>query len=668
MRQTIFKAALMCASIGALGEPVRAQDSITLGRGAGGEQLSYAIETSSAMIYTVRTALTFPTPQTVADIQNVVESVSIEKIDCVKMTHQVIQYELYTSLQPNAAPALDVDVSSANSKPIAVDTNTDTAAAMVVRAVCKVAKSSPTVVANPPGGANARFPSSVPQTLPPASQAPSRPTTQAPAPGQPTVTDGAAGTQSMPAPNPPNPNAQPAKPYEAATLAAARPFQDSVFTVGTLGKLAEYSYVDQTKLRLSEAVADKMSRGRRQVEGDGKAHPLLDEAWRKLNNRATALRTEMDAKQSFLDAAQLVPVALPRTGRSAIKAFHAELYRHTPSGEMVLVFRGTQEAMDWISNIWLGIDLWSVEAPHYQAAFDLVDALSKQHIKPLVVGHSLGGGLAQYVGYKFGLKVVGFNSSPLPERYFTEGQGVPKKYIRLFSAVETDVNPATKRLELAPDPVSLDIPELDAFLRQNLLHVSPVSANLHLVKPDCVQSAPVPLLTQAEQQSLGDALRSTLSKGVVSAMMGGFIPKPGAKASDFLVKEDIKNAIKGEMAAPIWQPNSPRPFDKEVADAVKQQVIQAGLDLYGDLGMVTGMAKGLYNLGQDDWKTQLGGAGTFVGMAAKAMAKEYEMRHFLMPHSMDRFNRGMGQLGGVDVFQNMPEQIRAQCETQSTYY
>jgi putative lipase involved disintegration of autophagic bodies len=39
----------------------------------------------------------------------------------------------------------------------------------------------------------------------------------------------------------------------------------------------------------------------------------------------------------------------------------------------------------------------------------LVSALRKRGDAPLVVGHSLGGGMAQYVGFKFGLKVVGFN-------------------------------------------------------------------------------------------------------------------------------------------------------------------------------------------------------------------------------------------------------------------
>ena len=43
--------------------------------------------------------------------------------------------------------------------------------------------------------------------------------------------------------------------------------------------------------------------------------------------------------------------------------------------------------------------------------------LVKQGIRPPVIGHSLGGGMAQYVAHGDGLKRVAFNASPLPERY-----------------------------------------------------------------------------------------------------------------------------------------------------------------------------------------------------------------------------------------------------------
>ena len=80
MRHTIRKTAMAFAFAGMLVQPSFAQDSIPLGKGAGGEQLTYAIESTSAMVYTARTVLTLPTPQTVADIRNVVDAYPNRKL------------------------------------------------------------------------------------------------------------------------------------------------------------------------------------------------------------------------------------------------------------------------------------------------------------------------------------------------------------------------------------------------------------------------------------------------------------------------------------------------------------------------------------------------------------------------------------------------------------
>ena len=235
-----------------------------------------------------------------------------------------------------------------------------------------------------------------------------------------------------------------------------------------MGRLAEYIYVDQTGLAFHEAAADKSERIRYAALQDGQAHPLLEEAARRWSRRATAYRERMAYKDAFLQQQQLKAVRLPTVSPAPPKAFRAELYQQAPSGDYILVFRGTQERSDWLTNAWSGVDLGAIEAPHYRAASDLVSALRKQHITPLVVGHSLGGGLAQYVGYKFGLKVVGFNSAPLPRRYFTGGAGTSTQYIRLFSAIEfmpqSGAQPGAQPAEGSPDPVSISIPNVAAYV------------------------------------------------------------------------------------------------------------------------------------------------------------------------------------------------------------
>ncbi|MFC1776442.1 VWA domain-containing protein [Pseudomonadota bacterium] len=84
--------------------------------------------------------------------------------------------------------------------------------------------------------------------------------------------------------------------------------------------------------------------------------------------------------------------------------FYASIFRHDSSGheEIALVFRGTDENLDWWTN--LHIDIPDGNAPEqYQMAADLVQKVVNTYprAKVTLAGHSLGGGLAQYGAWKY---------------------------------------------------------------------------------------------------------------------------------------------------------------------------------------------------------------------------------------------------------------------------
>lgn len=105
--------------------------------------------------------------------------------------------------------------------------------------------------------------------------------------------------------------------------------------------------------------------------------------------------------------------------------------RQGPNGtrERVLAFAGTQDLKDWLTNAdqalrkgipGTGISIPSVAIPadQYQEALQVamrfVEAKDKDAKMSLaIIGHSLGGALAQYVALKTGLKAVLFNAAAL---------------------------------------------------------------------------------------------------------------------------------------------------------------------------------------------------------------------------------------------------------------
>ena len=656
-------AALTCIAVSAACAGAAAQSDTLLGTSASGDAVYFALLSEDAALKTVRTRLVYAHPRMVSDIQNVVASVSIEQIDCKRFTRKTERLELFTSLDPAAMPVWSKDLDSAQPQLTPVDLEAPTASTSVFKTACSITSNTVTANASLPASASGK------------SAAP--PQTQGASPVDPTqvTTPMARSTPAMPTPRTaaaPSradvatreavrslPSGTFAEPVNDAsgTLATYRPYPDSVFTLGTMGLLAEYVYYDSTEYALLEATSSKMHRGRAKTAEDGKQHPILDEASRRIDERVQTYRDKMDAKVAFLSAAGLYALPLPVSKPSAPAAFRAELYKHQQSGELILVFRGTQGGMDWISNLWTGVDLLSIESPHYQAAYQLVAELLRRGMKPMVVGHSLGGGMSQYVGAKFGLKVVGFNSAPLPLRYLEGGQAADPHYIRLFSAVETVRSQGVSHLDTMPDPVSIIVPEYAPSLNQLFPDFMQISGHHLLSKPVCVHSVPIPTETPKELEAYDAQLGKVLSAGLASTVISG----RNGKAIDQVALVDIRLLVRANMMDPVWNPDhAPGVDNAKVAKDVRAEVVNVAIEQYKVAGAGASLVKKGYKLAfSDSMGEVMSGLGSFAAMTGKFALRSYVITHFMQPHSMERFNRGMRSQTEVDVF--LADPIRAQC-------
>lgn len=98
--------------------------------------------------------------------------------------------------------------------------------------------------------------------------------------------------------------------------------------------------------------------------------------------------------------------------------FLAGVYGRQCGSESVFVIAGTNPEVSFDMGLDLGTDLslYSFKGTprQFNAAFSaLAQARSKSAIS-MIVGHSLGGSLAQYLGLRTGIKTITFNSAPFP--------------------------------------------------------------------------------------------------------------------------------------------------------------------------------------------------------------------------------------------------------------
>lgn len=644
---------------------------LELGRLEDGSILYLASSDGSGNLRLVRTHRVFPAPQTVGGTPGVLSEIDWQRIDCAARTSETEHIEWYGSAEASGKALQEFDIPVALRQKVAVRAGDRSVAAVIVDAACLAGGVVSPVAPMPP-------PPPVRTDLPPAPALPPvrdtrPPDLRAPPGGAPSPGGAWNNPPARPVPHGPE-DGKPPRYYPApqepsvpeyprsgaGPIANYRPFPESVFTLGTMGRLAQYVYHDQEQLEVLSAVGDVMMRARPRLVPGTVMKGVVDTAAARNDKALRRYRAALADKETMLARESLVSEPMPPLPFKPISAFRAELYRHTPSGELILVFRGSQEGLDWVSNLWVGVDLLALEAPHYQAAREVVERIVRSGRKPLVVGHSLGGGMAQYVGQLYDLKVVAFNSSPLPARYIPARHKSAPKNIRLFSAIEffDQSNQTTARA----DPVSLTLPtlaeKLAAFRGVPADH-NWVKAHQHLVLPVCVASRPQPFRNEEEDEALGKLINRTLYPTMLGYMVTGQHMKAAAQQA---MQAWIKTEVGRQLSDPVWQPASRTGFDKRVSEHAKALVSTSAIDAYHAVQGAARMGNVLYN----SVFGSMGKAATTMGMSLGVTMAKVEIGQLLMPHSMERFNRGMQAEVDRDVF--VAKAVTAQCMPPAATY
>lgn len=567
----MHRAGLLLATVLACGVAVAADRVTRLSDLQDGSTLYLASVEVGDNAYLVATRRVFPAPRTVGRAEGVLSELAWQRVDCQARTDETESLEWYDNVEASGVPLHVFDLPPTLRQKIHLPPGDRSAFAAVLDAVCPHTGVASNGSMAPAGAAHGRpstpFPSgtSYPAPLPPGG----------PGVAGPWGAPESGGNAPLPGRNGPDGPAQPwreAPPQDPARggnplppgpgpIAGERPFVDSVFTLGTIGRLAEYVYYDQERLDVLTAGGERMAQLQRGLVSGSLFDGLVRTAITRNEKERARYAAALMEKQAMLANASLVAEPLPKLGFNTIGAFRAELYRHGPSGQSILVFRGSQNAFDWFSNLWLGVDLLALEAPHYEAARRLTEQIMKTGRKPIIVGHSLGGGMAQYVGQMFGLRVVAFNSSPLPARYIpARGKVAPEK-IRLFSAIEYQGN--AEHTVTRADPVSLTLPDWTETLAASFGYTPEetfVKAHQHLVTPTCVVSRPEPFRTDEENAAVAKIANTAMNPSALGYLVTG---KPGRGAMEKGMELWIGRAVGTQLRNAAWQPVSNRPLIKK---------------------------------------------------------------------------------------------------------
>lgn len=121
-------------------------------------------------------------------------------------------------------------------------------------------------------------------------------------------------------------------------------------------------------------------------------------------------------------------------------------------GSFILTFRGTivSSVTSWLQDVQQAFNL---DTSQYDQAIELTKKLKQLGAQLLLVGHSLGGGLAACASYATGLRAVTFNAAGLSPRYKT---GTPGEITNYFIPGEilTTLQVATALPEAAGEQVA----------------------------------------------------------------------------------------------------------------------------------------------------------------------------------------------------------------------
>jgi pimeloyl-ACP methyl ester carboxylesterase len=497
----------------------------------------------------------------------------------------------------------------------------------------------------------------------------------APAPPAPAAV--AAGPAPSPAaPDPSRAGAAPAGPGPGPapgignSIVDQPAFPDTVFSVRSLARLTDSTYASTTR-RDAEAAAVRVlvgvlhqlnlrsEAGYQPHQKDHLSFKLtvtqmaLDESRRKL----AQFQQQLDDRQALLSELQLAQQDLPSVAHKAPDSFKAELYRHGPSGQYLLAFRGTDETADWISNAWLGVDLMKFISPHYQAADELVTALQRKGIQPITVGHSLGGGMAQYVAYRHQLRVVAFNASPVPQRYLS-GNSYEASRARLFTALELPrqpVDPGNGHDGRVGDPLSLQV--------DHLRKLSPtlsgwIKASHQLVKPVCLLTLPDPYFLPEEDADLADSVAMNFVQGPMQTLVHVTRGDVGKK---LVVSVAAYAGIDWLLQDPAWNEVAGR--DQQAGIEAQKRALKVAVRQARNLAA---MGKALGTLANVARGTHMGRTAVDVSAGIMDMVTTTAIKRMLQVHGMARFVRGLGATGDLSPYDLGPDGSTPCAQVEST--
>ena len=606
----------------------------------------------------VRTRLVFSELIDESGVNNVRSKVDTQTIDCVRRTQETTRIELFSNTTAMGEPLRTFELPLSVRQRVSVNLNDGNTVAAIFTAVCgqSQARIAPLAQTGRPGDIDGL------PTVPGLSKSPNF------APLAKTGQSGdIGGLPTVPVvPTPPITESQI---FPLDSLANQEPFPavgSTGFKLGTMGRLAEYIYFDQDRAELLAKALGRMELARHHFAtlNETRSPAVIELAYVKVKKAEESYNRMLVGKDRFLESAKLrlicvvkeetpscLPgIRLPKLAfRVALAGFRAELYEHTESHNSIIVFRGTQGWQDWVSNAWLGVDFLKIEAPHYEAARIVTEQFIKSGLVPkstlpVVVGHSLGGGMAQYVGYRQKLNVVAFNSSPLPNRYIPKKLDLSSQQIRVFSAVEFS-DEAANTIGI-PDPVSLFSPNasevINEFVKYGLYanvdqSFEPIKAHVHLVPPICVKSVPNPFLTPDEDEDIATVINQMYSRSFLDWYHVAF-SKDVKKLEKYVIQETVMLAlIEPYLNDPFWDAGNGSKINKDVADYTRKAVVSAAFEIRNTTEAAINMGSILYDMAFGNSTKALKNTVKPILSAAKELA----FKRVVMAHSMGRFNRGM---------------------------
>ncbi|MEJ6007034.1 YqiA/YcfP family alpha/beta fold hydrolase [Paucibacter sp. AS339] len=585
-------------------------------------------------------------PGMLLDLPGALRQVDELALDCHAGTRTVWRSEAYRAGDPTAQPSrsLRLDPEQRRTDALADLALSNPLMAAALRTLCAgggtvVQQPEPKVPASPTAPATPVAPIEPGSIQPPSNNVP-------------------PGTQGPPAGSPSPPVANNGPSWINAPI-----FPGSAFSLRTLARLAQGTYTSPAALQAETEVAAVLSDVLAQLESRPTPHQSLKVMLTRQSLDVTlrkqgGLERNLADKAALLEEVGLQAMALPPMVRRAPASFVAELYRHNASGQYVLAFRGSAEAADWVSNLWMGVDLGEVTSPHYAAADELVAELRRRGISPLVLGHSLGGGMAQYVAYRHSLRMVGFNPSPLPVRYLS-GKNYDVTNARLFTALELPAPgtpPSPEHDQRLGDPLSLG---LDSLRKQSARAEQWIKASRQLVKPVCLLTLPEPYFDAEEDADLSRAVGQYFVSGPLQTLLTASTIGTVKKVSKGLA---ISKGLEALLDDPAWI-QAGAGHGQAGVEAQKRAVV-AGVQ---QAQALQSMGKALGWLYSASTGKNMGKTAMQVSVGVVDMMAAVYVKRMLQVHGMARFLRGLGAYGDLSPYALAPDGSSPCSAVSSTY-